>query len=526
MKVLIADAVAQSCVDILEQAGFEVDNRPGLGDEDKLQALAPCTGLVVRSATQVSAAMMDAAPQLRVIGRAGSGVDNIDVAAATERGILVMNAPGENTLSAAEHAFAMLMAVSRNIPAADARMHDGAWGKSGLMGVELVDKTIGVLGLGRIGQAVATRARAFGMRVLGYDPFLPAEVAASLGVELCELDDIWPRADFLTIHTPLTDKTRHIVDAPALAACKPGIRVVNCARGGLLDESALLDALASGHAAGAALDVFEQEPLPADSPLRADPRVVLTPHLGASTSEAQEKVAVRIAEQFIAYLQQGEIRNAVNSFSVDGPTAARLAPWLTGAQALGRMQAALLDGACKEIEITVAGELTELPTDSITASVLCGFLAPQLSRQVNVVNAASVARQQGYRVSESTDQQSEGFASLVRVRVVGENATHEVAGSVVGRGRAKLVRIDRFRVEAELKDHMLICRNSDVPGRLAAITGVIAEQGVNLANCSVGRDVDAQQAMNAIELDAALSDAGLAALRAVDGVEGVHQVRL
>lgn len=524
-RILLADAVAPECGRLLREAGFEVIDRPGLPEDQKLAAIADCTGLVVRSATQVTAAMLDAAPRLRVIGRAGSGVDNIDTEAATERGVLVMNAPGENTLSAAEHALAMLMAMCRNIASADARLRGGTWGKQGLMGVELVGKTIGVIGLGRIGAAVAERARAFGMRVIGYDPFLPQEVAQRLGVELMELEEIWPLADFLTLHTPLTERTHHLIDEQVLRACKSGVRLINCARGGLIDEQALLLAMEDGRVAGAALDVFENEPLAADDPLRTHPKVVITPHLGASTTEAQEKVAIRIAEQFVAYLRDGAVRNAVNSFSVDAATASRLEPWTTIAHALGVLQAGLLAGHCQEIQIEVAGELTELPAESLTASVLCGFLNQVLSRNVNIVNAGRVATESGYRVAELRDPHAEGFASLLRVRVRTDQGEREVAGAVVGRRRAKLVRVDGFRVESELKQSMIICRNADVPGRLAAIAGVIAEQGVNVANCSVGRDLDAAVALNAIELDAALSAEALEALRALDGVQAVTQVR-
>jgi len=521
MKVLLADKVAQECVALLEQGGMTVDNRPGLPLEEKMEAVKDAVGLVVRSATTVDVAMMDAAPGLKVIGRAGSGVDNIDVEAATERGILVMNAPGENTLSAAEHAVSLLLSLCRNIPEAEARMRAGGWDKKGLMGVELVDKTVGVIGLGRIGQAVATRLQGFGMRVLGYDPFLPPEVAESLGIELLDLDRIWPQVDFLTLHTPLTDRTRHLVDAEVFAQMKPGARIVNAARGGLVDEAAMLQSLEAGHLAGAALDVFENEPLPEDSPLRTHPQIVCTPHLGASTDEAQEKVAVRIAEQMTAYLKDGAVRNAVNSFSVDGATAARLAPWLQLAESLGRLHANFLDGAVTEIEIECAGALLELPTQAVHAAVLHGFLKVLLSRNVNLVNAMSIAQENGYRISEVAGNDTVGFAGLLKVRVAAGGQDHVIAGSIIGHDKPKLVQVDRFYLETQLKDWMLFIRNRDQPGRLAAITAEVAAHGLNVANLTLGRDADLDMAFNAIQLDQEPSEGLRDALLALDGVEWV-----
>ncbi|MFK5956494.1 MAG: phosphoglycerate dehydrogenase [Planctomycetota bacterium] len=519
MKILLADAVADECGRILEDAGLEVDNRPGLPIDEKLKAVNDAVGLVVRSATKVDALMMDAAPELRVIGRAGSGVDNIDIEAATQRGILVMNAPGENTLSAAEHAVSLLLSLCRNIPAADARMRSGAWSKKGLMGVELVDKTIGVIGLGRIGQAVARRMQGCGMKVLGYDPFLPKDVAESLGIELLELDEIWPRIDFLTLHTPLTERTHHLVNADVLAACKPGLRLVNAARGGLVDEAAMLASLDAGHLAGAALDVYEQEPLPADSPLRSHPKLILTPHLGASTDEAQEKVAVRIAEQMSAYLKDGAVRNAVNSFSVDGPTAIRLEPWLRLATSLGRLHANMLDGAVSKIEIECAGDLLDLPVAAIKSAVLYGFLEVLLSRNINLVNAVSVAHENGYSIAEVQGTDTVGFAGLLKVSLNVDGKQSVVAGSVIGHDKPKLVQVDRFYLETKLHRSMLFVRNVDQPGRLAAITATIADHGINLANLALGRDVDLDRAFNAIQLDQPVSVKLRQALLALEGVE-------
>ncbi|MDP6849821.1 MAG: phosphoglycerate dehydrogenase [Planctomycetota bacterium] len=525
MKVLFADAIASDAEGILSSAGISVDNRPGMETPEKIAALADCEGLVVRSATTVDATMMDAAPNLQVIGRAGSGVDNIDVPSATERGILVMNAPGENTLSAAEHAWAMLMAMCRNIPAAHGKLSGGGWGKTGLMGVELHGKTIGVLGLGRIGREVASMAKAFGMTVLGYDPFLSPEIAKKMGIELCELEEIWPQVHFLTLHTPLTDRTRHLMNDESFGACRAGVRVVNCARGGLIDEAALLAALESGQCAGAALDVFESEPPLEDYPLRKHPKVVCTPHLGASTSEAQEKVAVRIAEQMAAYLNDGAVQNAVNMPSVESEVANRLRPWQKLAGKLGVIQAHLLDGHITEIEIESAGDLLELPQSALTSAVLRGLLGRLLSQRVNLVNAGAVAREHGYTIKEVQGQDADGYAGLLSVRLRTDQGEHLVQGAVFGDIFPKVVRIDSYYIETDAKGELLLCINDDSIGRLAAVTTKIAELGINIADMALGRDKTQGTAMCALHLDENLSDEGLEAVRAIEGFRWARVIR-
>lgn len=526
MKVFLADAVSAECERLLETAGHEVIDRPGLSREELAPALADVDGLVVRSATTVDASILDAAPHLKVIGRAGSGVDNIDVDAATARGVIVMNAPGENTLSAAEHAWALLMAVSRNVVAGHGSMAGGQWSKKGLMGVELHAKTLGILGMGRIGREVAIRAKAFGMTVLVFDPFLPAGAAESLGIEVCELDEIWPRADFLTVHAPLTDKTRHLIDAAALAKCKPGVRVVNCARGGLVDESALVDAMERGTVAGAALDVFETEPLPGDSPLRSQPGLVLTPHLGASTTEAQEKVAVRIAEQFNDYFAQDVVRNAVNMIAVEPRIAEQLAPWQRLAETMGLIHAELMDGQFGQIEISVSGDIRDLPMRAFTSAVLKGFLTELLDEKINLVNAEFVARDRGFEVREVRGSDTDGYAGLLGVTLRSAEAEHVVEGAVFGKDHPKIVRVDEFYVETDAKGDVLFVQNDDVPGRLAALASVIAAHGINIADFALGRDRESGQAMNAIHVDNPLPESALGEIMKVEGVRWARLVRM
>ncbi|HEX9793227.1 MAG TPA: phosphoglycerate dehydrogenase [Planctomycetota bacterium] len=524
MKVVLADAVAAECAEVLAAEGIETVVTHGRPVAALHAALADADGLVVRSSTQVDAALMDRAPQLKVVGRAGAGVDNVDVATATQRGILVMNAPGANTLAAAEHAFAMLMAVCRNIPAAHASMAGGSWAKKDYMGVELYGKTLGVIGMGRIGSTVAQRARAFGMRVLGFDPFLPPEAAEKLGVELAELDAILPQADFLTLHSPLNERTRHLLARESLARCKPGVRIVNCARGGLIDEAALVEALDSGHVAGAALDVFEAEPLPSEHPLRGHPRLVLTPHLGASTAEAQVQVAARIAEQIAGYLLRGAVVNAVNMTSVDAELAERLAPYQRLAEAMGLLHGRLIGGRFEELQVEAAGSILELPLRALTASALKGFLGEQLNQTVNVVNAPSVAQERGYRFSEVRGQDADGYAGLLTVRVRSEAGEHLLQGTVFGQRFFKLVRIDEYFIETAPKGDMLFASNDDVPGRLAGMAGVLARHGVNVANMALGRHREAGRALAAFNLDASLPADALAELRAIDGVTWAQSV--
>jgi D-3-phosphoglycerate dehydrogenase len=520
INVYLADVVADECEAILTKAGFTVDNRPGLPADEAMKAIAAADAVVVRSSTTITDEMMGKAPKLKVIGRAGSGVDNIDVKAATSRGILVMNAPGENTTSAAEHALAMMMALSRNIPAADAKLRSGGWGKKGLMGVELNGKTLAVIGLGRIGREMATRAKAFNMRILGYDPFLPPEVAHSMGFEMGEVDDILPQADFISLHAPLTKRTRHILDSNAFLKCKPGVRIINCARGGLMDDEALVVALDSGHVAGAALDVFELEPLPKDHPLRTHPKVVLTPHLGASTDEAQENVAVRIAEQFDAFLNRGEVRNAVNSFSVDAAVAGRLEPFLQLAKSMGDTQARLLEGHFQSMDIEIAGEMAnDFPAEPLVAATLTGFLGRLLSQNVNPVNAQAVAKEHGYGIKHTTTQGTGPYVNLLSLQVKSTAGERLISGTVFGKGNVKVVRMDGAHIEFSLTGYLLLCRNDDKPGRLAGITSALAGNKVNIADCALGRDSDTGCAITALHLDTNLNESALQAVADTEGVQ-------
>ena len=526
MKVLIADKVSATCADVLRAAGFEADYRPGIAHADLMTAIAGVQGLVVRSDTQVTEEVMAAAPGLRVVGRAGAGVDNIDVAAATRRGIVVMNAPGENTISAAEHTMSMLLALARRIPAADRSMRAGRWERGAtFLGVELFGKTLGVLGVGKVGREVATRARAFGMEVLGYDPVLTPEVAARLGVWLAPIDEVLARADFITLHLPLTADTRHLIGRAQLDRCRKGVRLINVARGGVIDEAALLEALRDGRVAGAALDVFEQEP-PAGSPLLALESVVLTPHLGASTREAQEKVAARIAEQIAAYLHDGTVTNAVNAEGVDPRIAPTLLPYRDLCERLGRLLSALGRGPYAEVVLEFSGAVNEYPTRPLTASFLKGLLEGKLSDPVNPVNALLLAREAGIRVQENRADESQDFTALVSATLKGPAGTRSAAGTLFGKRDPRLTRIDEFQLDAMPQGAMLIVSNDDRPGMVGRIGTLLGDARVNIAYMSLGRDRSGGRAIAILNLDSPLPTPILTAIAALDGVLWAERVNL
>jgi D-3-phosphoglycerate dehydrogenase len=526
MRVLIADKVSPTCAEVLRREGFEVEHRPGLAGDDLKAAVAGADGLVVRSDTRVTEEVMAAAPGLRVVGRAGAGVDNIDVAAATRRGIVVMNAPGENTISAAEHTLSMILALARRIPAADRSMRAGRWERgAAFMGVELYGKTLGILGVGKVGREVGARARAFGMQVLGYDPVLAPEAAARIGVTAVPFDDVLSRSDILTLHLPLTESTRHLIGRDQLARCRRGVRIVNVARGGVIDEAALVEAIRSGHVAGAALDVFEHEP-PQGSPLLGLEAVVLTPHLGASTEEAQEKVAARIAEQVAAYLRDGTVVNAVNAEGIDPRLASTLAPWRDLCERLGRLLSALGRGPFSEASLEYSGAVQELPTRPLTASFLKGLLEGKLSDPVNPVNALLLAREAGLKIQEARAGEPLDYTALVTATLRGPEGTRSTAGTLFGKRDPRLVRIDDFQLDAMPGGPMLIVSNDDRPGMVGRIGTILGDAQVNIAYMSLGRDRSGGRAIAVLNLDSPLPDDPQRAIAALGGVLWVERVTL
>ncbi len=503
-KVLVSDPISQTGVDALAEGGLlDVTFSPGLPHEELLKIIPEFSALVVRSQTKVGADVIAAAKNLKAIGRAGVGVDNVDVDAATQRGIVVMNTPGGNTVSTAEHAFSLLVSVARKIPQADASVKSGKWDRKSFQGVELNGKTLAILGMGRIGAEVAKRALAFGMRVLAYDPYLSAARAKTLQVELVEnLEDALPQSDFVTMHMPLTDETRHMLDAKRLALLKKGARIVNCARGGLIDEQALAESLASGHVAGAAIDVFEQEPPDAANPLRNAPNIVFTPHLGASTAEAQESVGIEIAHAIRAALLDGTINNAVNAPSVDAKTLAVLGPYLRLGEKLGRFVAQIAPKRCGTLRIVYSGKARDLDTTPVTRSVLKGFLANISGDEVNEINAPGLAQNLGLQVVESRVSDSAEFSDLIEVAAEDGNHRAAAAGTFFGQ-KPRVVVINGRYVEAQPEGVLLLLENKDRPGIVGHIGTLLGKHQVNIASMSLGRDQAGGTALTVLNLDSA-----------------------
>ncbi|MDX6574443.1 MAG: D-3-phosphoglycerate dehydrogenase / 2-oxoglutarate reductase [Blastocatellia bacterium] len=527
-KIFVADDVSDKGLQPLRDAGFLVEKKTGLAPEALRDALADSEGLVVRSETKVTSDLMDSARKLRVIGRAGVGVDNIDVPAATARGLVVMNAPDGNTITTAEHTLALLIALARNIPQANASVKAGKWERKRFIGAELQGKTLGVVGLGRIGRAVAARARAFGMKIVGHDPFIAPDQARDLEIEAASLDEVFARADFLTVHTPLTSETRGIIGVQAFAKMRQGVRVINCARGGLVDESALYEAIKSGVVAGAALDVFEQEPPPSDHPLLGLEEVIVTPHLGASTTEAQEGVAVTVAEQMRDYLLTGALRGAVNVPALGAKELNALRPYLALAESLGRFQAQIVDSAVREVRLEFAGEMVELDAAPVTRAFLAGLLR-DVSARVNVVNAFVIAEERRITVTTSYVRGGQ-LAPAIRTRVVCADAEQTASGTVfgiaAGEREGRITEINDFRIEAAPRGRMLVMHNRDVPGVIGRVGTILGEQGINISAFHLGRRERGGEAMAVIEVDAPLDRETIDDVRNLKPVISARQIEL
>jgi D-3-phosphoglycerate dehydrogenase len=517
-RVLVSDKLSKTAVQIFKDRGVDVDYQPDLGKDKErlLSIIGDYDGLAIRSATKVTEKLIGAAGRLRVIGRAGIGVDNVDVPAATARGIIVMNTPFGNSITTAEHAIALMFAVARELPAADASTQAGKWEKNRFMGVEITGKTLGVIGCGNIGSIVADRALGLKMRVVAFDPFLSQERAIDIGVEKVELDELFRRADFITLHTPLTDMTRNIVDAKAIEKMKDGVRIINCARGGLVAEDDLATAIKAGKVAGAGVDVFMVEPAEA-SPLFGLPGVVCTPHLGASTTEAQENVAIQVAEQMSDYLVKGAVSNALNMPSITAEEAPRLTPFVRLAEQLGSFAGQLTETGLKGIRLEYSGEVAEMNTRALTAAALAGVLRPLL-QTVNMVSAPIMARERGIQVEEVRREQEGAYENYVRLTVTTDRQERSVAGTVFSNGRPRLIQIKGINMEAELGAHMLYITNRDKPGFIGRLGTLLGDQGVNIATFNLGRSAPGEDAIALIEVDGELPDAVLAKVAKLEGV--------
>jgi len=515
-KVLISDKLSPAAVQIFKDRGIEVDVKTGLDKDELIKIIGDYDGLAIRSNTKVTPAVIEAAKKLKVVGRAGIGVDNVDLPAATAKGVIVMNTPFGNSITTAEHAIAMMFALARDIPQANASTHAGKWEKSKFMGVEVTAKTLGIIGCGNIGSIVAERGLGLKMKVIAFDPFLTVERAADLGVEKVELDDLLARADFITLHTPMTPQTKNILNAANLAKTKKGVRIVNCARGGLIVEADLKAAIESGHVAGAALDVFEEEPAKTNI-LFGMEQIIATPHLGASTNEAQENVALQVAEQMSDYLLTGAITNSVNVPSISAEEAPKLTPFAELAQQLGSFAGQLTEEGISEVTLEYEGDVANMNTRVLTNAALTGLLKPQLE-DVNTVSAPVIAKERGIQVAEVKREQRGAYETYIRLTVKTGTRERSVAGTVFSDGKPRLIQIKGVNMEAALGHHMLYVTNQDKPGFIGALGSILGKNAINIANFNLGREAAGGDAICLIEVDADLPEAVLKEIQALPHV--------
>ena len=521
-KVLISDQLSPTAVDIFKNRGIEVTYEPDLGkDKEKLaEMIGQFDGLAIRSATKVTEKLLENATNLKVIGRAGIGVDNVDVPTATKKGVIVMNTPFGNSITTAEHAIAMMFAAARQIPAADASTQAGKWEKNKFMGAEITGKTLGVIGCGNIGSIVAARGIGLAMRVIAFDPFLSVDRALELGVEKVELADLFKRADVITLHTPLTDKTRDIIDAAAIATMKDGVIIINCARGGLIVEADLRAGLDSGKVGAAGVDVFSEEPAK-ENVLFGAPNLVCTPHLGAATTEAQENVALQVAEQMADYLLTGAVTNALNMPSISAEEAPRLIPFAKLAEQLGSFAGQLTESGLRGIRIEYEGDVAEMNTRALTSAALTGLMRPLL-QDVNAVSAPAIARDRGINVEEVRREQRGAYENYIRLTVVTERQERSVAGTVFTDGKPRIIQVKGINMEAELGDHMLYVTNEDKPGFIGRLGSTLGDAGVNIATFNLGRDSRGGEAICLVEIDEPVT---AEVLKAVNELPMVTQVK-
>lgn len=526
MKVLVSDNLGEIGVQMFQEAdGISVDVNTGLPPEELIKIIGQYDALVIRSATKVTEALLDSAANLKVVGRAGIGLDNVDIPEATKRGVVVMNTPGGNTITTAEHAVSMMLSLSRNIPQGTMTMKEGQWEKKKLQGRELFNKNMGVVGYGKIGSIFADRARGLRMQVLVYDPFVSAEKIEKDGFVPVTLDELFARADYISVHVPLMKATRNLINKDTLSKMKDGVMLVNCARGGIINENDLYDAIQSGKVAGAAIDVFETEP-PGKTPLIGLPQVICTPHLGASTKEAQTNVAVAVADQIIEYLTNGTIINAVNVPSVTGELLQKLRPFLTLADRMGCLQAQLVCGPLKEVIIEYAGEFHGMDVSPMKTEILKGLLTPLVKDAVNSVNAPVLANDMGIKVTETKQQESEDYNHLITVTVITEEMTCTVAGTIFGKEDPRVVKINNFRVEIVPKGHLALIHNLDKPGAIGSIGVTLGENDINIEKMHVGQEEEGERNIIFLRTNVAIDDTVLEKLRALPMVKTVIPLEL
>jgi D-3-phosphoglycerate dehydrogenase len=525
MKVLISDNLSETGVAILKKAGIEVEFRSKTSVEEIEKMIGDYDALIIRSATKVTAGLLEKAAKLKVVGRAGSGLDNVDIPAATKKGVVVMNTPGGNTVTTAEHTIGMIFACARMIPQAYSSLKAGKWEKKKFEGVELYDKTLGVVGLGAIGGVVANRAIGLGMKILAYDPFISQEKAKSMGIELADLPAIYRRSDFITIHTPKTKETANLINKDSIAQMKDGVRIINCARGGIVNEQDLYEALKSGKVGAAAFDVFEKEP-PENHPLLSLDNFIATPHLGASTQEAQENVAVAIAEQIVDYLIAGTVRNAVNVPSVPADQLPTLSPYINLAERMGLFQAQVFDGGLTQVAVEYSGEVSGLKLEPITLAALKGLLTPILKENVNYVNAPLIAKDRGIEVKVSKTSGGTEYTSLITIKTKADGKDLSVSGTLSSRKEPRIVQVDNFPMEAVPEGDMLVLMNNDKPGVIGSLGTLLGQNGINIARMQFGREMQGGRAMSVVSIDSLASDEVIAKIKKLPNVLSVKQIRI
>ncbi len=525
-KIIITDAVDQKAVAVLENAGFEVSYRPGIKKNDLETVIALYHGLIVRSDTKATPELISKMASMEVIGRAGAGVDNIDLAAATRKGIIVMNTPGGNTISTAEHTFTLMLSLCRNIAQADASIKAGRWDRKAFKGAEVYGKTLGIFGLGKIGREVAIRAKAFGMNVIGYDPVLSDDMAKKLGIELVDINTIFERSDIITVHVPLDEKTQNLLREETFALCKDGVKIINCARGGIVNEDDLVVALNSGKVSGAALDVYAVEPPDFSHPLFSHPKVITTPHLGASTEEAQEKVAIQIAEQIVELFKTREIRGAVNASALAAFADREFAPYVQLAEAIGGLLPQFATQKAKELKVTLSGELLKKSNGLMLTASLKGFLSKLVNDPINLINSSFMAKEYGLSHSESISSVKTDYANLVTVEIDTGKEKHSISGTVFSATDFRIVQIDKFKLEIKPEGYMLFYTNIDKPGMLAAVGRLLSEADINIAGLSLGRIGEGLEALTVVSVDSQIDRNTLKKIASIDGVKNVITAKL
>ncbi len=523
MKILISDNLAPEGVKIFEEAGFEVDARTSTPADEIEKIIGEFDGLVIRSATKITEGLLSKAERLKVIGRAGTGLDNVDIPAASRKGVVVMNTPGGNTITTAEHALSMIMSLCRNIPQATASLKSNKWEKKKFAGIELFGKILGIIGLGNIGKHVAQRARGLGMNVIGYDPYMTEEMARSLGVSLVSLDEIYAQADIITVHTPLTPETRHLINAETIAKMKDGVRLVNCARGGIIKEDDLLEGLKSGKVAGAALDVFENEP-PLDNPLLKMDNVVVTPHLGASTGEAQVNVAVMVSSQMVEYLKTGIAKNARNMAAVSPEEQEKIQPYISLGEKLGSFLGQTADGRADEVVMEFSGDASDLKTEPVTTGILKGFLSH--FADVNYVSAPFLAKDRGIKISEIKSSERPNFQNKITVTIRGKYGENSISGTLFNNRDPRIVMVDGMSLEAIPEGEMLIFRNNDKPGVIGSVGRALADAEINIARMQFGREEPGGKAISIVNIDSPVDEKLLKKLSDLPNVVDVRAARL